>query len=618
MKHERGKFRRITGSIWGAISAFRRIVANLLFILVIIIFFSLLLVNRGPKVPDGAVLVLSPVGDVVEQKKASMLSNEMFGNAAESETLLSDIIDVIDFAKNDDRIKILLLDLDKMGGAGPSKLQDIGAALNRFKDSGKQVIAYGEYFNQRQYYLAAHADSVYISPMGGPMGGVMMYGYGIYPKYFKTALEKLKVQLHVFRVGTYKSAMEPFLRDDMSDYAKEANTAWLNVLWDHFVADIAGQRGLEPDGINDFINNMPVYLAQVKGDTAALALKHGLVDALKTRDELRTEMVELVGMDEDRKSFKQIEFEDYLEIIRPLLLPDTTDKAKVGIIVAKGMIRDGDQPVGTIGGDSLADLIRQAREDENIKSIVLRIDSGGGSAFASELIRQEVVLARQAGKPVIVSMGSVAASGGYWIASAADEIWAAPTTITGSIGIFGAFATFEKSLKSLGIYSDGVGTTKLADAYDPGRPINPLIADLLEQTVEQGYRLFIEKVSDGRRIPPETVEKMAQGRVWSGATAKKLGLVDRLGSLQDAVRAAAEKTDLSEYEVTYIQKPLTAREKLIQNLNRLFFAFFRNRLLIDIHPSLKLINALEKDIEPVMQFNDPRGLYAYCLTCEVQ
>jgi protease-4 len=618
MKHERGKFRRITGSIWGAISAFRRIVANLLFILVIIIFFSLLLVNRGPKVPDGAVLVLSPVGDVVEQKKASMLSNEMFGNAAESETLLSDIIDVIDFAKNDDRIQILLLDLDKMGGAGPSKLQDIGAALNRFKDSGKQVIAYGEYFNQRQYYLAAHADSVYISPMGGPMGGVMMYGYGIYPKYFKTALEKLKVQLHVFRVGTYKSAMEPFLRDDMSDYAKEANTAWLNVLWDHFVADIAGQRGLEPDGINDYINNMPVYLAQVKGDTAALALKHGLVDALKTRDELRTEMVELVGMDEDRKSFKQIEFEDYLEIIRPLLLPDTTDKAKVGIIVAKGMIRDGDQPVGTIGGDSLADLIRQAREDENIKSIVLRIDSGGGSAFASELIRQEVVLARQAGKPVIVSMGSVAASGGYWIASAADEIWAAPTTITGSIGIFGAFATFEKSLKSLGIYSDGVGTTKLADAYDPGRPINPLIADLLEQTVEQGYRLFIEKVSDGRRIPPETVEKMAQGRVWSGATAKKLGLVDKLGSLQDAVRAAAEKTDLSEYEVTYIQKPLTAREKLIQNLNRLFFAFFRNRLLIDIHPSLKLINALEKDLEPVMQFNDPRGLYAYCLTCEVQ
>jgi protease-4 len=618
MKREKGKFRLFVGSVWDAITAIRRFITNLLFILAIIFIISLFFVERGPKVPDGAALVLALEGNIVEQKTESMLASELFGDAARSETLLRDILDVIDFAKEDKRIKALLLDLHKMESAGPSKLQDIGLALGRFKDSGKQIIAYGEYFNQRQYYLAAHADRVYVSPMGGPLGGVMMYGYGMYPRYFKSALDKLKVQFHVFRVGTYKSAMEPFLRDDMSDYAKEANMAWLGVLWEHFVADLAEQRGIAPQSIIDYIDNMPAHLARAKGNTAAMALEHGLVDALKTRDELHAELAKLVGMDEESKDYNQIAFEDYLEVVRPMLLPKGANSDKIGIIVAKGMILEGDQPAGTIGGDSLADLIRQAREDKNIKAVVLRIDSGGGSASASEIIRRQVVLTRRAGKPVVVSMGSVAASGGYWIASAADEIWAAPTTITGSIGIFGAFATFDKSLQALGVYSDGVGTTKLADAFDPSRPLNPLLADMLEQTVEQGYQLFIEKVSTGRQIPAETVEKMAQGRVWSGATAENLGLVDKLGGLRDAVKSAAAKADLNDYETIYIRKPLTAREKIVQGLNRLFYALFNDVFSIDLHPSVKLLNSLENELGPAMQFNDPRGLHAYCLTCEIQ
>jgi len=257
-------------------------------------------------------------------------------------------------------------------------------------------------------------------------------------------------------------------------------------------------------------------------------------------------------------------------------------------------------------------------EDNKIKSVVIRIDSGGGSAFASEIIHREVELTRQSGKPVVVSMGQIAASGAYWIASAADEIWASPTTITGSIGIFGAFATFEKSLKSLGIHSDGVGTTKLADAFDPSRPLNPLVTDAMQQIMEQGYRLFLEKVSEGRRIPLEAVEKIAQGRVWSGATAVKLGLVDKLGNLQDAVRSAAGRADLKEYEGTYVEQPLTAREKLIKRLNQFLFSYLKNGFLGNLYPSVRSLNVIASELKQLMQFNDPNGLYAYCLTCDVQ
>jgi protease-4 len=289
---------------------------------------------------------------------------------------------------------------------------------------------------------------------------------------------------------------------------------------------------------------------------------------------------------------------------------------QVGIIVAKGIILDGDQPAGTIGGDSLADLIRQVREDDRIKSLVLRIDTGGGSTFASERVRREIELTHISGKPVIVSMGSVAASGGYWIATAADEIWASPTTITGSIGIFGAFATFENSLDSLGIHSDGVGTTKLADAFDPARPLNPLVKDAWQQMIEHGYDRFIKRVAEGRKMAPEDVEKIAQGRVWSGAEASKIGLVDKLGSLQEAVAAAAGLANLSNYEVSYIEKPLTSREKLIESLNRIYYSFSRDSALRNLPPSLTVLKDIGNDIEHIRQFNDPMGLYAYCLTCD--
>jgi len=611
MNNPKGKVRRFLSFFWNSVSVLRRFVGNVLFLLLLIFFIAIIFFDSGEEVPDGAALILSPEGNIVEQETETMLSSDIFGDAAKKETLLKDIINVIDFAQKDDRIQVMVLDLRKMARVGISKLQDIGAALVRFKSGGKQIYAFGDFFNQQQYLLAAHADRLYLSPMGS----VVLQGFGLYRKYYKTALEKLKIQFHVFRVGTYKSALEPFLRDSMSDYAKEANLAWLDILWDDYKRVVSQQRGLDAQRLDDYVNNFPVYLANADGDAAAAALDLGLVDELITRDQVRQELIEIVGQNKDGLSFKQITFDEYLSQIRPDLMNNNLTKDKVGIIVASGIILDGEQPTGRIGGDTVAELFIRAREDNKVKAVVLRVDSGGGSATASEVISREIELTRQAGKPVFVSMGSVAASGGYWIAAQADQIWASSTTITGSIGIFGAFPTFEKSLKTLGITSDGVGTTKLADAFDPSRPLNDLVAQSMNQMIEQGYRRFVQRVAEGRNMEPEAVEKIAQGRVWAGTTAKDLGLIDEIGNLQDTIRAVADSLDLKDYKIAYITQPLTTREQLIKRLNRLIVGIF-NVSQSNGHPVKKLYDRLvDSEIDQVLRADDPVGLYAYCLNC---
>ena len=598
---------------WQGLSVCRVIIGNLVFLALIILFLSLFFYGDKKDIPDEAALILSPQGDIVIQKTETMLSSRLMGEASREETLLKDIIDVIDHAKDDQRVKALVLDLQDMGSAASSKLADIGQALLRFKTGGKPIYAAGDYYGQQQYYLAAHADHLYLHPMGG----VALTGFGIYRNYFKSALEKLMIQFHVFRVGTYKSALEPFLRDDMSEYAKEANLSWLSVLWDTYAGTISELRGLPPEAVDDYINNVSENLSLVKGDTAQLALDHGLVDALKTRDEVREELIALVGEDEDEMTINKIQFDDYLAAIKPQQKQTRDDTSKVGVIVAKGIILDGVQPAGKIGGDTLTDLIRQARLDDEVKALVLQIDSPGGSALASELIRRELELTRQSGKPVIASMSSIAASGGYWIASPADEIWAAPTTITGSIGIYSAFATLEKSLDYLGIHNDGVGTTRVADAFDTARPLNPIIADSMEQIIQHNYRRFIKTVSEGRNLTLQDVEKIAQGRVWSGKTAMELGLIDQFGNLQDAVQSAASMVNLKDYDVIYIEQPQTAREKLIKRLNHFLAGIANNTLGSVAHPAVRFFKKLGPELEAIIELNDPQGVYAYCLVCDV-
>ena len=594
---------------WRGLTLLRVIIGNLLFLVLLILFLSILFYKGEKDLPDEAALILSIQGDVVIQKTEILASSRLLGEDTRTETLLRDIIDTIEHARNDQRIKALVLNLRNMGAAGASKLQDIGEALKNFKNSGKPIYVNGNYYNQSQYYLAAHADHVYLHPMGG----VFLSGYGVYREHFKSALEKLMVQFYAFRIGSYKSALEPFLRDDMSEYAKEANLAWLNILWDSYKSNIAELRRLQPNDIDDYINNKPDHLARVNGDSATLALNFGLVDALKTRNEFRTELIGLVGKDQDEKSFKQIKFSEYLAFIQPQRLQFRKESPKVGVIVAKGLILDGTQPAGRIGGDSLALLIRKVRQNDEIKALVLHIDSPGGSVLASEIIRQEVELTRQSGKPVVISMSSVTASGGYWIASAANEIWAAPTTVTGSIGIWAAWITIDKSLDALGIHNDGVGTTRLSGAYDPARPLNSILADSMQQTIEYNYRRFIELVSEGRNLAPQEVEKIAQGRVWAGKTAMKLGLVDKFGNLQNAAQSAANIAGIEDYDVFYVEQILTAREKWIKRLNR-FLASNLDRIFGHLtHPAARFYANFGPKFEHMLQLNDPQGVYAYCM-----
>jgi protease IV len=604
---------RILNTFWKGVTVLRRVFLNLLFIALVVLVIVILLSGIQDRLPSGAALVLAPVGKIVEQSTETLLVDRFYGTTTGAETVLRDLIDGIDAAGNDPKIKILVLDLEKLEGAGISQLQEIGEALKRFKANGKTIFAFGDSFDQRQYYLAAHADQLYLHPMGQ----VWLGGFGIYRHYFKNALDKLHVDFHVFRVGTYKSALEPFMRNDMSTDDRKSNRAWLNTLWEAYTTDVAALRRLPAERIDDYINNLDGNLAEVGGDAARLALTSGLVDNLKTRDEIRDELIHLVGEDENGESYNKIEFDTYissmlLKVRRPL-----TESSRVGLIVAEGIIMNGKQPTGRIGAESTAELIRQAREDEKIKAVVLRINSGGGSAVASEIIRRELELTRGAGKPVVVSMSSIAASGAYWISVAADEIWALPTTITGSIGIFAALPTFDKTLKAIGINTDGVGTTRLSGAFDLSRPLNPLLADALQLQIERGYRRFIEQVSQGRNMTPEAVEKVAQGRVWAAQTAKGLGLIDKFGGLTPAVESAAKLAKLEKYDIVVLKQPLTARERLLKSLSRLI------GILVSGAKSLRAEKVLhsfgsalnDPEIETVLQIGDPGRAYALCLEC---
>ena len=604
---------RIFSTFWKGVTLLRRVFLNLFFIALVVMVIGFLFSGTQDRFPSGAALVLAPVGKIVEQSTETLLADRFYGTTTGAETVLRDIIDGIDTARNDPKIKILVLELEKLEGAGMSQLQEIGEALKRFKANGKTIFAFGDSFDQRQFYLAAHADQLYLHPMGQ----VWLGGLGIYRHYFKNALDKLHVDFHVFRVGTYKSALEPFMRNDMSADDRKSNQAWLTALWEAYTTDVAALRRLPAERIDDYINNLDGKLAEEGGDAARLALKSGLVDNLKTRDEIRDELIHLVGEDENGESFNKIEFDTYISSMLPKVRRPRTESSRVGLIVAEGIIMDGKQPAGRIGAESTADLIRQAREDEKIKAVVLRIDSGGGSAMASEIIRRELELTRGAGKPVVVSMSSIAASGAYWISVAANEIWALPTTITGSIGIFAALPTFDKTLKAVGINTDGVGTTRLSGAFDLSRPLNPLLADALQLQIERGYQRFIEQVSQGRNMTPEAVEKVAQGRVWAAQTAKGLGLIDKFGGLAPAVESAAKLAKLEKYDLVVVKQPLTARERLLKRLSRMI------GILVSGARSLRAEKVLhsfgsslnDREIEAVLQIGDPGRAYALCLEC---
>ncbi|GAA5523763.1 protease 4 [Microbulbifer aestuariivivens] len=612
--HQKGFIRRFFGAIGGSITWLRRVFTNLLFLL--ILFFVLLAIfgqEEQLTVPQGAALKIGLSGFLVDERTPPTgLPAFLGGPSGPAETRVKDLVDAIDFAAKDKRISSIVLELDYLMGGGLSKLEEIGAALQRFKSSGKPIYAVGDNFTQTQYFLASHADEIYLNPMGS----VLLTGFGLYRNYFKSALDKLKVNFHVFRVGDYKDFIEPYTRDDMSPASRENNQRWLYELWGEYTEQVTGLRNLQPQAIDMFIEQLPENLRAHDGSWAEAALASQLVDHLASRRIAVKALQEKIGVGSEGQSYKSIDALPYLRNQRLTQLPPAPGREKVALIFASGTIVDGEAPAGQIGSASLGQLISEAREKQ-VDALVLRIDSGGGSAFASEAIRQELLATREANIPVVISMGSVAASGGYWIATAGDQIWATPSTITGSIGVFGAFPTFEESLESLGIYNDGVGTSDLAGTMRLDRALPEVAAEVLQLGVDNTYDRFLRIVAEARGSTPEEIHKIAQGQVWTGRTAQQLGLVDELGNLNDAIAGAAKLAELDAYELVEIKPELSPGERFMLALSENIDA----RISDGIQSNLPLgawLSSLQPALDPLAElqgYRDPRAIYARCLPC---
>jgi protease-4 len=607
---------QIFGGAWRIWYFLVRLVIALAVTFVVVVVLIATFGSHKPPVPYSSALVVDFHGDLVEQFSGDPVQRalaKLLGQKVPQQTRLRDVVSAIEHAKDDNRIKALVLETDDLGGGGflggaaLSDLRDIGRAIRDFRKTGKPVFALGDSYDQSQYYLASMANTVFIHPQGE----VFLHGYGIYQPYFKDALDKLGVTVNIFRVGKYKSAVEPFMLNGMSPAAHEDWGEVVSNLWGIYQQDVTKARALKPDTLANYISGFGTNLAAVGGSGAQLALNTKLVDKIASSDQMRAAVEKVVG--ESNHSFRQTDYLDYLRAVHD----DDAFPARggtVGVIVASGDIVTGNQPPGTIGGDSTSALIRKARYDNSIKALVLRVDSPGGSAFASDLILRQIELTREAGKPVIVSMGAVAASGGYWISMAGDRIYADPATLTGSIGIFGLFPTFDKTLAKIGIHSDGVGTTPLSDAFDITRPMSPELQQAFQESVDNGYQQFITNVAHYRHMSVEAVNAIAQGRVWSGEQAKKRGLVDRFGNLQDAIAEAAKLAKLGpHYSVRYIEQPLSLWDKLLISMSN----SDDSDLTVNLMPpanlsSLPWANQLRQLGTAFRVFSDPRGIYAYC------
>jgi protease-4 len=554
---------------WWLLDGTRRALMNLFVLLLIVILVTAFL-TRGPEpLAERTTLVLKLEGNLVEQFSGSpreQLMAQAQGRGSPKQTRLRDVLAALDQAAGDGQISAVLLDTDELSGAGLAGLHEVAAALQRFKQSGKPVLAYADSYSQRGYFLAAQASEVYLHPMGM----AMLEGFGRWRTYYKDALDRVGVTPHVVKAGTYKNFAETYTATGPSPATQESEGLVYGELWSGFTGAIEAARKLAPGSIAQGIAELPQRLAAAKGDPAQLALQAKLVDGLKTRDQMRELLIGKGAKDEQSKSFRQVSLGQYLAHVKDAGAPNKVQPG-IGIVVAEGEIVDGDSGPGRIGGDSTARLIRKAREDDAIKAVVLRVNSPGGSAFASEILRRELELTRQAGKPVVVSMGDVAASGGYWISMSSDAVIADAGTVTGSIGVFGMLPTAEGLMDKLSLHTGGVTTTWLAGGYDPRRPLDPRLKAVVQSSIDGVYARFTTLAAQARKSTPEKIDAVAQGRIWTGAQAKERGLVDRLGSLDDAVQTAVQlaKLEVKDGEkprLAYVERDLSRSERLLASL----------------------------------------------------
>ena len=610
MADRAGFFHRFFRGLWSFLNFTRQLIFNVLFFAIVTLLLIAWFAGDGPSAigPDTA-LVLNIQGEIVEEYTigpreaalAEALGEQRF------ETRVRDVLAAIDAAAKDPQITRAVLVLDEMRGAGIATLREIGAALERFKASGKPIYAWGENFGQGQYYLAAHANELYLHPAGiiGVRGLEGTRGY------YKTLLDKLGVKVNSFQAGRYKSFSEPFTRNEATPEAKEADSLLLNGLWTTWTTDVERVRKLKPGTVGSVIADLPQRLAAAQGDIARLALNEKLVDGLKTRNQFREQLLQggAPRSDDDSETFRQVSLYSYA---RRAQRPSGGNA--VGVIVAQGEITNGDAQQGRVGARTMVELLQRARQDDAIKAVVLRIDSPGGLVQASELIREQLDLTRQAGKPVVASMGDVAASGGYWIAMGADEVVADEATITGSIGVFGLLPTFEGTMEKLGINVDGVSTTWLAGATDLRRPVDKRLAQTLELVVNSNYREFIGLVADRRGSTPEKINEVAQGRVWTGAQAKERGLVDSLGGIDVAIKSAARRANLGEgYRLEYVEPEPRGLNRYLALLFGRITAAVKSGLGIDGMLGLGAGTTVKRDLELLFGSREnPLAGISYC------
>ncbi len=599
---------------WRVLNFVREMVLNLFFIFLVLVGVGIWMqIGNGSNSEQTArgALLLDISGVIVDKPSTNhrlgALGRQLFGASSDrlQENSMFDIVNAIRQAKDDRNITGIVLDLKNFTGADQPSMRYIGKALREFRDSGKPVFAVGKNYSQGQYYLASFANKIWLSPQGQ----VDLHGFATNGLYYKTLLDKLKVSTHVFRVGTYKSAVEPFIRDDMSPAAREADSRWIGELWQNYLHTVSANRQISPQQLFPGAQAIIDGLTSVGGDTAKYALDHKLVDALASSADVEKALTKQFGWSKTENNYRAISYYDY-----SLKTPADTG-GTIAVIFANGAIMDGEETPGNVGGDTTASQIRDARLDPKVKAIVLRVNSPGGSDNASEVIRAELAAARAAGKPVVVSMGGMAASGGYWISTPANYIVASPSTLTGSIGIFGVINTVENSLSSIGVHSDGVSTSPLAD-ISMTKALSPEVQQMMQLSIEYGYKRFITLVADARKRTPEQIDKIAQGHVWTGEDAKANGLVDSLGDFDDAVAKAAELAKLKQWHLDYYQDEPTVLDMVMDSMTGSVRAMLPETIQAMLPaPLVSAANTVKAEGDKLAAFNDPQNRYAFCLTC---
>lgn len=609
---------RLWRFIWRIVTWLRITLLNLFFIVFLVIVISAVMESAPKPIDKPGPLLLAPSGMLVDQLSYEAPLNALSGNNKPQETLTLSLIDTILFAANDNRITGLIFKLDDLAGGGISKIEEVGQAIKTFKATGKPVIAYGNSFGQQQYLLASYADKIYMHDMGL----VSITGLGLYRNYFKTLINKLGINVHVFKSGTFKDFVEPYTRTNMSAASRAHNQEWVEALWQYYSENIEHRRNLEKGALDSYTHNIAELMTLHEGNTAALALDYKLVDSINSKQGIINTLAQQFGTAKNNSNlFHYINQFDYQQ---ELFIKNMQRKGNIGLIVAAGTIMDGEQPEGTIGGDTLVHLLRKARDNNDLGAVIIRVDSGGGSAFASELIRQEIEEVRNAGKPVFISMGSMAASGGYWLATGADEIWATPSTLTGSIGVFSIIPTFEKSLDKIGVNNDGFATSDLAGLFRLERDMTPQAKAVFQMGVESTYSKFLKLCANSRDMPVEEIREIAEGRVWLGNQAMNLNLVDHLGSLQDTTAALAQYAKIDNPSIISIERDLTPFEQIVKSIMQTTQAVLPNdwlptsntrdlishsQSLFDNHPMISILTN---------QLKQPASnhVYALCAECE--